>query len=83
VTAGDAEVVQATRNLQHHIRHALGGQAQHLFDSPTPFDSSDHVFDHHPDTGEEPVAELFPHRELFALGLFGGCVVNPPPGSYP
>ena len=64
--AGDAEIMQAARNLHHAIRNALGGQAQHIFDYPTPFDPSDHVFDHHPHTGEDPIAELFPHRQLFA-----------------
>jgi len=73
--------MQAARNLHHAIRNALGGQAQHIFDYPTPFAPSDHVFDHHPHTGEDPIAELFPHRQLFALGLFLGCVVNTPPGS--
>jgi len=73
--------MQAARNLHHASRNALGGQAQHIFDYPTPFDPSDHVFDHHPHTGEDPIAELFPHRQLFALGLFLGCVVNTPPGS--
>ena len=62
MTVGDTEIVQAARNLHHHIRNALGGQAQHIFDYPTSFDPSDHVFDHHPDTGEEPVAKLFPYR---------------------
>jgi hypothetical protein len=81
MTAGDAEIVSATRNLHDHIRNALGGQAQHIFDYPTPCDPSDHVFDHHPHTGEDPIAELFPQRQLFALGLFLGCVVNTPPGS--
>jgi hypothetical protein len=81
MTAGDAEIVQAASNLHHHIRNACGSQAQHIFHYPTPFDPSNHVFDHHPDTGEDPVAELFPYRELLALGLFLGCVVNTPPGS--
>jgi hypothetical protein len=54
--------MQAARNLHHHIRNTLGGQAQDIFDYPTPFDPSKHVFDHHPHTGEEPVAELFPDR---------------------
>jgi hypothetical protein len=39
------------------------------------------MFDHHPYTGEDAVAEFFPYRELFAFGLFLGCVVNTPPGS--
>jgi hypothetical protein len=81
MTARDAKIVQAARNLHHHIRYALGGQAQHIFDYPTPFAPRDHVFDPYPHTGEEPVAELFPHRELFAFGLFWGCVVNTPAGS--
>jgi hypothetical protein len=62
MTAGDAEIVQAARNLHHHIRNALSGQAQHIFDYPTPFDPRDYVLDHHPHTGEDPVAELFTHR---------------------
>jgi hypothetical protein len=81
VTAGDAEIVQAARNLHHHIRNTLGGQAQDIFDYPTPFDPSEHVFDHYPHTGGELVVELFPYRELFAFGLFFGCVVNTPAGS--
>lgn len=79
--AGDAEIVQTARNLHHHIRNALGGQAQNIFDYPTPFDPSDHVFDHHPYTGEDSITELFTYCELFAFGLFWGCVVNTPPGS--
>jgi hypothetical protein len=55
VPAGDAEIVQTASNLHHHIGNALGGQAQHIFDYPTPFDPSDHVFDYHPYTGEEPM----------------------------
>ena len=73
--------MQATRNLHYHIRNALGGQAQHILDDPTSFDSCDHVFDHHSHTGEDPIAELFTHCQFFALGLFLGCVVNTPPGS--
>jgi hypothetical protein len=81
VTAGDAEIVQATRNLHHHVRYALSGQAQHIFDDPTPFDPSEHVFDHHPRTGEDSIAELFTYRELFAFGLFLGWVVSTRFGS--
>jgi hypothetical protein len=81
VPAGDAEIGQAASQLHHHIRNARGGQAQHLFDYPAPFDPSDHVFDYHSHTGEEPIAELFPYCELCAFGLFLGCVVNTPPGS--
>jgi hypothetical protein len=55
VPAGDAEIVQTASNLHHHIGNALGGQAQHIFDYPRPFDPSDHVFDYHPYTGEEPM----------------------------
>jgi len=74
-------MVQAARNLHHHIRHALGGQAQPIFDYPTPFDPSDHMLDYHSHTGEDPIADLFTHRPLLACGLFWGCVVNTPPGS--
>jgi hypothetical protein len=81
VPAGDTEIVQTARNLHHHIRNTLGGQAQNIFDYPTPFDPRDHVFDHPPYTGEDPIAELFTYCELFAFGLFWGCVVNTPSGS--
>jgi hypothetical protein len=81
VPAGDTEIVQAARNLHHHIRNALGGQAQYIFDYPTPFDPREHVFDYHAHTGEDPLAELFPHCQLLTFGLFLGCVVNTPPGS--
>ena len=79
--AGDAKIVQTARNLHHHIRNTLGGQAQHIFAYPTPFAPSDHVCNHHPYTGEDPIAELFPYCELLAFGLFGGCMVNPPSGA--
>ena len=73
--------MQTASNLHHHVRNALGGQAQDIFDDPTPFDPSDHVFDYHPHTGEDPVVERLSHRQRFALGLFLGCMVNTRSGS--
>jgi hypothetical protein len=66
---------------QYHIRNALGGQAQPIFDDPTSFAPCDHVFDPHSHTGAELIAERCTHCQFCAFGLFWGCVVHTPAGS--
>ncbi len=83
VTTTDAEIVQAARNLQDQIRHAVGGQAQDLFDHPTPFDPSKHIVHHHARTGEEMIEEVLAHAQGLACGVFFGCWVRTPAGSEP
>jgi hypothetical protein len=81
VTTTDAEIVQAARNLHAQIRHAVCGQAQDIFDNPTPFDPGKHIFHHHARTGEEVIEERVPYAQLLALGVFWGCWVRTPAGS--
>jgi hypothetical protein len=66
-------MVQAAGNLHHPIRDARFGQAQDIFDDPTPFEARNRVFDHHTRAGDDPIEQPFPHAQLLALGLFGGC----------
>jgi len=83
VTTRNAEIVQATRNLHHAIRDAFFGEAQDIFDNATAFYPGDRVLDADPRTGEDRVEELLTDAQLFTFGLFWGCLVWIPAGSYP
>ena len=81
MTTRNAEIVQAARNLHHAIRDAFFGEAQNIFDNAAAFDPGERVLDDDTRTGEDRVDELLPNAQLFALGLFGGCLVWVPAGS--
>lgn len=81
MTTTDTKIVQAARNLHDQIRNADFGQAQDIFDNPTPFDSGNHVFHDDARTGENVIEELIPHAQVLAFGLFFGWVVRTPSGS--
>jgi hypothetical protein len=81
VPTTDAEIVQATGNLHDEIRKALCGQAQDIFDNPTPFHPGNHIFHDHTGTGDEVIEEPVSHAQLLAFGFFLGCRVNTPAGS--
>src|SRR5712692_7774413 len=81
VTTTDAEIVQAARNLHDPIRNVGFGQAQDLFDDPTPFDPGNHVFHDHARTGEDTIEDLLLHAQFLAFWLFLGCAVRTPAGS--
>ena len=77
----DAEIVQATGNLHDEISNALGGQAQDIFDNPTPFHPGNDIFYDDACTGDEVIEELVSQAQLLAFGFFFGCRVNTPAGS--
>jgi hypothetical protein len=81
VTATDPEIMQTTCNLHHQIGYAYFGQAQDIFDNPTSFDSSKHVFHDHAGTGEEVIQEAIPYAQFLAFGFFLGCRVRTHAGS--
>jgi hypothetical protein len=81
VATTDAEIVQAARNLHDPIRNAVCGQAQDIFDNPTPFDAGNHIFYNHARPGEEMIEELIPHAQGLASWFFLGCIVRIPSGS--
>ena len=81
MTARDAQIMQTTGNLHHQIRHAILGQAQHIFHNPTPFDPSDGVFDYYSRTGVDLIQEMIAHAQVFAFRLFLGWRVRTPSGS--
>jgi len=81
VTTTDAEIVQAARNLHDQISTAVCGQAQDIFDNPTPFDAGNHIFYDHARAGAEMIEELLPHTPGLAAWLFLGCMVRIPAGS--
>ena len=81
MTTTDAEIVQPARNLHDQIRNAIGGQAQDIFNNPTPFDPSQYVFHDHARTGDEVIEEMIPHAQGLASRLFLGCAVKTPAGS--
>lgn len=81
MTTTDAEIMQPARNLHDQIRNASCGQAQDIFDNPTPFDSGQHVFHDHTGTGDEVIEEVIPYAQGLASRLFFGCAVKTPAGS--
>ena len=81
MTTTHAEIVQAARNLHDEIRDALGGQAQDIFDNPTPFHPGKHVFYDYACTGNEVIQEPVFYAQLLAFGFFFGCRVSTPAGS--
>ena len=83
MTTTHTEIVQAARNLHHAIRDTFLGEAQDIFDNAAAFDSGDDVLDDDPRTGKDRVDELLTDAQLFAFGLFLGCLVWVPAGSYP
>ena len=83
MTTSNAEIVQAARHLHHAIRDAFLGEAQDIFDHAAAFDPGNGVLDDDPRTGKERVDELLTDAQLFAFGLFWGCLVWVPAGSYP
>ena len=83
MTPRNAEIVQAARNLHHAIRDAFFGEAQDIFDNAAAFAPGDRVLNDDTRTGKERVEELLTDAQLFAFGLFLGCLVWVPAGSYP
>jgi len=83
MTTSNAEIVQAARNLHHAIRDAFFSEAQDIFDNAAAFDPGDRVLDDDTRTGKDRVDELLTDAQLFAFGLFLGCLVWVPAGSYP
>lgn len=81
MTTTAAEIVQAARNLHDQIGEAVFGQAQDIFDNPTPFAPGQHVFHHHARTGEEVMQEGMAHAQGLAFGVFWGCCLRTPAGS--
>ena len=83
MTTSNAEIVQPARNLHHAIRDAFFGEAQDIFDNAAAFDPGDRMLDDNTRTREDRVDELLTDAQLFAFGLFLGCLVWVPVGSYP
>ena len=81
MTTTDPQIVQAAGNLHDQIGHARFGEAQHLFDNPTPFDASDDMLDDHAYTGANAIEHLLTNTQFLALGLFLGCWLRTPSGS--
>ena len=73
--------MQAAGDLHHEIGNACFGQAQNVFDNAAPFDTSDRMFDDDPGAGDERVEKLVADAQLFAFGLFFGCVLSDAAGS--
>ncbi len=83
MTTTDAEIVQPARHLHDQIRHAIGGQAQDLFDHPTPFDPSQDVCHDHARPRDAGIEEVISHAQGLASRLFWGGAVHTPAGSSP
>jgi hypothetical protein len=83
VTTRNAEIVQPARNLHDSIRDAFFGEAQDIFDNAAAFAPGARVLDDDPRTGEDRVDEFLTDAQLFTFGLFLGCLVWGPAGSYP
>jgi len=66
-------MVQAAGNFHHPVRDARLGQAQDIFDDPTPFDARNRVFHHDACAGEDPVEQPLTDTQLSTFGLFLGC----------
>jgi len=81
MTTTHTEIMQATRNLHDQISNTRFGQAQDIFDNPTSFDPSNHVFHDDARTGDKVIEELLPHTQCLAFWLFFGCAVRTPSGS--
>ena len=77
----NAEIVQPTGDLHHHVGDAFLGQAQDIFDNPTAFDAREHVFHLNPDTRDHLIEEFVGHAEFLAARLFWGWRVSTPAGS--
>jgi hypothetical protein len=74
-------MVQAARNLHDEIRDALRRQPQDLFDHPTPFHPSKHVFYDDTGAGDAGIEAPVRHAQRLAFGVFFGCRVSTPAGS--
>ena len=77
----NAKVVQPTGDHHHQVGDAFLGQAQDIFDNPTPFDASEHVLHLNPDTGDHLIEEFVGRAEFLATRLFLGWRVSTPAGS--
>src|SRR5438132_2053717 len=83
VTTTHTEIVQAARNLHHEISDTRGGQAQDIFDNPTPFHPGNHVFYDHACAGDEVIEEPILHAQLLAFGFFLAVESAPPQAHSP
>jgi hypothetical protein len=77
----DAELVQGTGNLHHHIGDPLFGEPKNIFDNSATLDSSNDVFDFHARAGEHPIEYFIATAEFLTFGLFFGWLVTTPSGS--
>jgi hypothetical protein len=66
----NAEIVQSTGDLHHHVGDTCLGQAEDIFDNPTAFDASDHVLHLNPDSGDYLIEEFVGYAEFLAARLF-------------
>jgi hypothetical protein len=62
VTTTHAEIVQAARNLHDELRDARCGQAQDIFDNPTPFHPRNHIFYDDAPTGDKVIKNNNPPK---------------------
>ena len=76
-------MVQAARHLHHSIRDTFCGEAPDIFDNAAAFDPGDRGLDDDTRPGEDRVDALLTDAQCFAFGLFWGCLVWVPAGSYP
>ena len=81
MTTINAEIVQPTGDLHHHIGDTFLVQAQDILDNPTPLDARDHMFHLNPDTCDHLIEEFVSHAEFLAARLFLGWRVSTPGGS--
>jgi hypothetical protein len=73
--------MQATSELHDVVSNAIFGQAEHLFDDPTPFDAGDGVFNHNPYASQNLVAELVTAVQFLVAGFFFTCLAKAWAGS--
>ena len=77
----DAEIVQGTGNLHHHIGDPLFGEPKNIFDNSATLDSGNDVFDFHARAGEHSIEYFIAIAQFPTFGLFFGWLVTTPSDS--
>ena len=71
-TAGDAQVVQATRNLHDGIREAFGSVAELVFGNATDLHSGNRMLHAHAGASQVAIVPFLARLQFCILGLFFG-----------
>jgi hypothetical protein len=81
--ACDAQVVQATGNGHHGVRHSIGDIAELVLGNATDLHTSNRMLHTDPNSSQAAIVPLLARLQLGVLAFFFGCRCTCTTGAYP